>query len=63
MANSLIDFNDYPKTFELTNGRKVQLRPMRPDDRDRLFAFFRGLTARERRYFKHDVTQREVITN
>lgn len=54
---------DFPKSFELTNGKQVELRPMRPDDRDRLFAFFRNLTAKERRYFKHDVTQREVITN
>lgn len=61
--DDMTDLADYPKTFELTNGKQVELRPMRPDDRDRLFAFFRNLTAKERRYFKHDVTQREVITN
>lgn len=59
----LMDLSEYPKTFELTNGKQVELRPMRPDDRDRLYAFFRSLSERERRYFKHDVTQREVITN
>jgi L-amino acid N-acyltransferase YncA len=36
---------------------------MRPDDRDRLFAFFRALPVKDRRYFRHDVSQREVITN
>ncbi|RME24005.1 MAG: GNAT family N-acetyltransferase [Deltaproteobacteria bacterium] len=49
--------------MELTDGSEVWLRPMRRDDRDRLYNFFRKLPLRDRRYFKHDVTQREVITN
>jgi ribosomal protein S18 acetylase RimI-like enzyme len=36
---------------------------MRQDDRDRLFAFFKNLPAKDRKNFKHDVSQREVITN
>lgn len=59
----LMDFSQYPKTFELAKGEKVEIRPMRPEDRDRLFSFFRDLSRRDRRFFKHDVSQREVITN
>lgn len=59
----MMDFKDYPKSFKLRGGGEVFLRPMRPDDRDRLFAFFKNIPAKERRAFKHDVTQREVITN
>jgi len=59
----MMDLSEYPKTFDLTGGKQVQLRPMRPDDRDRLFAFLRDLPSKDRRFFKHDVSQREVITN
>lgn len=59
----LMDFSQYPKTFELAKGEPVEIRPLRPDDRDRLFSFFRELSRRDRRFFKHDVSQREVITN
>ncbi|NMB75246.1 MAG: GNAT family N-acetyltransferase [Myxococcales bacterium] len=59
----LMDFHEYPKTVTIGDGQKVTLRPMRADDRDRLFAFFKRIPAEERRAFKHDVSQREVITN
>ena len=58
----MMDFSHYPKRVEL-KGVEVWLRPMRKDDRDRLFAFFSKLPLRDRRFFKHDVSQREVITN
>jgi RimJ/RimL family protein N-acetyltransferase len=57
------DFSEYPKRIELRDGTEVWLRPMRPDDRDRLYAFFNKLPLRDRRQLKHDVSQREVITN
>jgi RimJ/RimL family protein N-acetyltransferase len=59
----MTDLSDYPKKVELKDGTQVCLRPMRKDDRDRLYTFFKNLPARSRRFFKHDVTQREVITN
>jgi len=62
-GTEMMDFSEYPKRFELNDGSEVFLRPMRRDDRDRLHVFFKELPARDRRYFKHDVTQREVITN
>ncbi len=62
-SKHMMDFNDYPKTYTLTDGKEIQLRPMRADDRDRLYSFFRSLASKNRRFFKHDVTQREVITN
>ncbi|MBN2498998.1 MAG: GNAT family N-acetyltransferase [Deltaproteobacteria bacterium] len=61
--SDMMDFSVYPKRFELDDGIEVFVRPMRPDDRDRLFAFFRHLPHKDRRFFKHDVSQREVITN
>jgi RimJ/RimL family protein N-acetyltransferase len=59
----LIDLSEYPKQVQLRDGTEVWLRPLRPGDRDRLYAFFKQLPTRDRRYFKHDVSQREVITN
>jgi len=61
--SELMDFSEYPKRVELADGLEVWLRPMRRDDRDRLHKFFKELPLRDRRYFKHDVTQREVVTN
>jgi RimJ/RimL family protein N-acetyltransferase len=61
--SDMIDLSEYPKRVELQNGVEVWLRPLRPDDRDRLYAFFKQLPTRDRRFFKHDVSQREVITN
>ena len=61
--NSMMDFGAYPKRFELDDGSEVWLRPMRPEDRDRLYGFFKSMSKRDKRYFKHDVSQREVITN
>jgi RimJ/RimL family protein N-acetyltransferase len=61
--DSMNDFSEYPKRVELRDGTEVWLRPMRPDDRDRLYAFFNKMPVRDRRYLKHDVSQREVITN
>ena len=59
----MMDFSEYPKRVQLQDGSEVWLRPLRPEDRDRLYAFFKLLPTRDRRYFKHDVSQREVITN
>lgn len=60
---AMMDLSEYPKKVQIQDGTEVWLRPMRPDDRDRLYAFFKQLPTRDRRYFKHDVSQREVITN
>jgi RimJ/RimL family protein N-acetyltransferase len=59
----MMDFSEYPKRIELKSGQEVWLRPMRKDDRDRIFAFFSKVPLRDRRFLKHDVSQREVITN
>jgi acetyltransferase len=61
--SDLMDLSDYPKRVQLHDDTEVWLRPLRPDDRDRLYSFFQRLPPRDRRYFKHDVSQREVITN
>ena len=62
-SNAMIDFSRFPKTHKLDDGREVQVRQLLPEDRDRLFSFFKHLPSKDRRYLRHDVTQREVITN
>jgi len=59
--DQMMDFREYPKEVLLRDGSKVWLRPMKVDDRDRLFAFFQSLSERNRRYFKHDLSRRETI--
>jgi acetyltransferase len=59
----MMDFSEYPKRVQLQDGTEVWLRPLRPEDRDRLYTFFLQLSTRDRRFFKHDVSQREVVTN
>ncbi len=62
-GEEFVDLSDYPKRVELNDGREIWLRPMRKDDRDRLHNFFMELPVKDRRFFKHDVSQREVISN
>lgn len=45
----------------LDDGRVVRIRPLAADDGDRSLAFFTSLAEDERRYFRRDVTRREVI--
>jgi len=59
----LVDLSGYPKRIELSDGTRAWLRPMRKNDLDRLLTFFEELPARNRQFFKHDVTRREVIAD
>jgi len=51
----------YPKTVRLRDGTEVQLRPMVPEDRDALLAFFQRLPEEDRMFLKEDVTKPELI--
>jgi RimJ/RimL family protein N-acetyltransferase len=59
--DELMDFGDYPKELDLRDGTRVWLRQSVANDRVRLFEFFKSLSDKERRYFKHDVSKRETI--
>lgn len=61
-ASEMTDLREYPKEVALSDGSRVWLRPTLPADRDRLFAFFKALPGKDRRYFKHDVSKRETIS-
>jgi RimJ/RimL family protein N-acetyltransferase len=52
---------EYPKTWHLGGGLQVTVRPMTPDDRDALVAFFQSVPAEDLQFLKEDVTQPEVI--
>lgn len=51
----------YPHEVALAGGRKVSIRPMVCGDRDALATFFKGIELEERRLFKDDVTDLNVI--
>ncbi len=57
----LFDFKEYPKDVLLRDGSVVVFRPTTGDDRKLLVEFFRSLTDRDRRYFKHDVSNKKTI--
>lgn len=49
------------KNVTLTDGRKVTIRNMHPDDVESSFAFFCELPDEDRKYLRLDVTRREVV--
>jgi L-amino acid N-acyltransferase YncA len=46
---------------KLKDGGTVTIRPMRADDLERSFAFFKALPEEDRAYLRSDVTQRSVV--
>lgn len=61
LNEKLFDFREYPKDVLLRDGSVVVFRPTVGEDRKLLVEFFRSLTERDRRYFKHDVSDRKTI--
>jgi len=49
------------KNVTLTDGRKVTIRNMHPDDVEPSFTFFCELPDEDRKYLRLDVTRREVV--
>lgn len=52
---------NYPKAVQLHNGEEVIIRRLAPDDESELLRFMKSLPARERVYFRDDVTNPKVI--
>ncbi len=64
MASTVIyPISGYPTVYLTTDGAEMTIRPMVPDDRDVLLAFFRSLSPAERFVLKDDVTDAEVIAH
>jgi len=51
----------FPQQVRLRNGPTVELRPMVPEDRDRLLEFFLRVPEEDRYFLKEDVTSPRVI--
>jgi RimJ/RimL family protein N-acetyltransferase len=51
----------FRQIFTLKDGARVLLRPLTKDDRQALLDFFLPVTAEERRYFRHDVSNSELV--
>lgn len=51
----------YPKTLTLKNGKTVTIRPLKEEDERALRDFYLSLTAEDRRYLKHDVTNPKIV--
>jgi len=51
----------YPKAFKCRDGRVVAVRPLAPDDIDRLMTFFADLPEEDRLHLRVDVTDRETV--
>jgi len=52
---------DYPKTWNLSGGVQVTVRPMTADDRDGLVAFFQRIPDSDLSFLKEDVKSPRVI--
>ena len=51
----------FPRVVTLRDGSVATLRPMAKEDAGKLSAFFQGVPAEDRVFFKEDVSRREVI--
>lgn len=53
--------DEYPKTVILKDGAAVVLRPLEAGDVDQLVAFFQRISAHDRWYLQHDVSDTELV--
>ena len=51
----------YPKKVRIQTGTDVTIRPMAPEDADRLYTFFNRVSLKDRVFLRDDVSKREVI--
>ncbi|MFH1740970.1 MAG: GNAT family protein [bacterium] len=52
---------NYPKKLTLNDGRTVIIRPLKEEDELALRDFYAALSAEDRRYLKHDVTNPRTV--
>lgn len=51
----------FPQTAQLRNGTRIEVRPMAPEDKDKILEFFLQVPAEDRYFLKDDVTSPRVI--
>jgi len=49
------------KSEKMRDGKDVVIRELRPDDLDRLMAFYRSLPLEDRQYLRVDVTDKKIV--
>lgn len=57
----MIPLERYPKDVILRDGARVSLRPMVPEDADRLWSFLRQLPEIDKSHFREDVDSRDAV--
>jgi len=61
MVEQLVSPQVYPKTLMLRDGTRVEMRPLRDEDKIRLLRFFQRVPESERYYLKENVVSPQVI--
>ncbi|MBW2407431.1 MAG: GNAT family N-acetyltransferase [Deltaproteobacteria bacterium] len=57
----MFDLNTYKKEVKLKDGTKVLLRPMKAEDQDALYTFFKSVPREDARYLRDDVASRLIV--
>lgn len=57
----MIPLDRYPREIRLRDGAQLTMRPMVPEDADRLWEFFRRIPPEDRMHFREDVSRKEVV--
>lgn len=53
--------DQYPRTFQLSDGASVELRMMSPEDRDAILGFARALPEEDLLFLRVDLTEADVV--
>jgi N-acetylglutamate synthase-like GNAT family acetyltransferase len=62
-SEGAVMLDEYPKTVTLDGEFEFTLRPMTPQDGDRVYRFFVSLPETDRRYLRNDTVNRILIEN
>ena len=60
-TTTLYPIPGYPTVYLTADGAQMTIRPMVPEDKDDLLAFFRRLSDEDRFYLKEDVTDPKIL--
>ena len=57
----MFDINTYKKEAKLNDGTKILLRPMKAEDQDALYAFFKSVPKEDAQYLRDDIASRLIV--
>ena len=61
MTTTIYPIPGYPMVYLTTDGAQMTIRPMVPNDKDALLAFFRSIPQEDRFALKEDVTDPKIM--